>query len=199
MDENAEVPEKKRLTDAIRAARYRVKHKQALMTKNRDRMRHVQQMQKMDREGNPTLRKEYRDKERERKMMYRQKKKVAAVSVAESEEVATTSSIGTFRSPQSFGKALQRSTAALPKSPGKKKVIIAKMAGIEGIRIRKEQRKTEESQEKALVKAFFARPDIAYICPGLKDEVLEMWANAQRDGRPAEYRWRPLFNAAKFG
>jgi len=27
-----------------------------------------------------------------------------------------------------------------------------------------------------------------------------MWtyANAQRDGRPAEHRWRPLFNAAKF-
>jgi len=28
---------------------------------------------------------------------------------------------------------------------------------------------------------------------------LEMWANAQRDGRAAEYRWCPLFNAAKFG
>ena len=26
-----------------------------------------------------------------------------------------------------------------------------------------------------------------------------MWANAKRDGRPAEYRWRPLFSAAKFG
>jgi len=26
-----------------------------------------------------------------------------------------------------------------------------------------------------------------------------MWANAQRNGRPAEHRWRPLFNAAKFG
>ena len=26
-----------------------------------------------------------------------------------------------------------------------------------------------------------------------------MWANAQRDGRPAEHIWRPLFNAAKFG
>ena len=26
-----------------------------------------------------------------------------------------------------------------------------------------------------------------------------MWANAQRDGCPAEYRWHPLFNAAKFG
>ena len=23
-----------------------------------------------------------------------------------------------------------------------------------------------------------------------------MWANAQRDGRPAKYMWRPLFNAA---
>jgi len=26
-----------------------------------------------------------------------------------------------------------------------------------------------------------------------------MWAIAQRDGRPAEYRWRPVLNAAKFG
>jgi len=26
-----------------------------------------------------------------------------------------------------------------------------------------------------------------------------MWANAQRDGRPAEYKWRTVFNAAKFG
>ena len=26
-----------------------------------------------------------------------------------------------------------------------------------------------------------------------------MWANVQRDGHTAEYRWRPLFNAAKFG
>jgi len=26
-----------------------------------------------------------------------------------------------------------------------------------------------------------------------------MWANAQRDGRPAGYRWRPLLNAAMSG
>jgi len=26
-----------------------------------------------------------------------------------------------------------------------------------------------------------------------------MWANDQRDGRPTEHRWRPLFNAVKFG
>jgi len=29
--------------------------------------------------------------------------------------------------------------------------------------------------------------------------ITRMWANAQRDGHPAEYRWRPLFNTAKFG
>jgi len=32
-----------------------------------------------------------------------------------------------------------------------------------------------------------------------EQQQLEMWANAQRDGRPAEHRWRPLFTAAKFG
>jgi len=26
-----------------------------------------------------------------------------------------------------------------------------------------------------------------------------MWANAQRDGGPAEHRWRPLLSAAKIG
>jgi len=33
----------------------------------------------------------------------------------------------------------------------------------------------------------------------LKQNTTRMWANAQRDGRPAEYRWRPLFNDTKFG
>ena len=33
---------------------------------------------------------------------------------------------------------------------------------------------------------------------GKKNRRTRMWANAQRDGRPAEQRWRPLFNAAKF-
>ena len=29
-----------------------------------------------------------------------------------------------------------------------------------------------------------------------KQLKLEMWVNAQRDGRPAEYRWRPLLSVA---
>ena len=32
-----------------------------------------------------------------------------------------------------------------------------------------------------------------------KKNLTRMLANTQRDGRPADYRWRPLFNAAKFG
>ena len=32
-----------------------------------------------------------------------------------------------------------------------------------------------------------------------KKSQTRMWANAQRDGHPVEYRWRPLFNTAKFG
>jgi len=33
----------------------------------------------------------------------------------------------------------------------------------------------------------------------IKTHKTRMWANAQPDGRPAKHRWRPLFNAAKFG
>ena len=33
----------------------------------------------------------------------------------------------------------------------------------------------------------------------LKARLTRMWANAQPDGRPVEHRWRPLFNAPKFG
>ena len=32
----------------------------------------------------------------------------------------------------------------------------------------------------------------------VKRSSTRMWANAQPDGRPAEHRWRPLSNAAKF-
>jgi len=44
---------------------------------------------------------------------------------------------------------------------------------------------------------------VACVSAGLISQVVpfatRMWANAQPDGRPAKHRWRPLFNAAKFG
>jgi len=39
---------------------------------------------------------------------------------------------------------------------------------------------------------------IIIIAVGLHHKT-RMWANVQRDGRPAKHRWRPLYNAAKFG
>jgi len=41
-------------------------------------------------------------------------------------------------------------------------------------------------------------PCSASTVRGSEKSSTRMWANAQRDGRPAEHRWRPLFNAAKF-
>jgi len=42
--------------------------------------------------------------------------------------------------------------------------------------------------------------DIPSVPPSPQNNIqLEMWANAQRDGHPAEYRWRPLLNSAKSG
>ena len=37
------------------------------------------------------------------------------------------------------------------------------------------------------------------LFPQQIEHELEMWANAQCDGRPAEYKWCLLFNTAKFG
>jgi len=34
--------------------------------------------------------------------------------------------------------------------------------------------------------------------PHFNEIRTRMWANAQRDGRPAKHRWYPLFNATKF-
>jgi len=33
----------------------------------------------------------------------------------------------------------------------------------------------------------------------MKTDNARMWADGQHDGHPSEDRWRPLFNAAKFG
>jgi len=38
--------------------------------------------------------------------------------------------------------------------------------------------------------------DLRLLCQTRASCKTRLWANAQPDGRPAEYRWRPLFNAA---
>jgi len=46
---------------------------------------------------------------------------------------------------------------------------------------------------------WLARLGLGFILRNSGPQSTRMWANAQRDGRPPEHRWRPLFNAAKFG
>jgi len=41
--------------------------------------------------------------------------------------------------------------------------------------------------------------DVSFLYAANSNFKTRMWANDQRDGRPAEHRWRPMFNAAKFG
>ena len=36
-------------------------------------------------------------------------------------------------------------------------------------------------------------PELSWLLP--QNKRTGMWANDQRDGRPADYRWHPLFNA----
>ena len=54
-------------------------------------------------------------------------------------------------------------------------------------------------QETSLSHLFTEMPYVDLSKETQKQTQTRMWANDKRDGRPAEYRWRPLFNAAKFG
>ena len=49
------------------------------------------------------------------------------------------------------------------------------------------------------VKSINGRPNDPEFKSQQNITKLEIWANAQRDGGPAEYRRRPMFNVAKFG
>jgi len=49
-----------------------------------------------------------------------------------------------------------------------------------------------------VMKRNIARKSWIHIQLQVESYETRMWANAQRNGRPAKYRWRPLFNAAKF-
>jgi len=67
-------------------------------------------------------------------------------------------------------------------------------------RIRKtwEQWRTQDIIFRGInVTQFYFQP--VTVSQTMKTVRTRMWANAQPDGRPAEHRWRPLFNAAKFG
>jgi len=58
----------------------------------------------------------------------------------------------------------------------------------------------ERGAEQMVFREYSCRGMPSFLEITLKTSAyLEMWANAQRDGRPAEQMWRPVFHATKFG
>jgi len=56
-----------------------------------------------------------------------------------------------------------------------------------------------DSQDTVTRHGNFRRAKTSHTSVETETWKTRMWANAQRDGRPAEHSWRPLFNAAKVG
>ena len=67
----------------------------------------------------------------------------------------------------------------------------------EAERLHKEAGKQHETDENESQRKF--ELDKLKLESETKQTEARMCANAQRGGRPAKHRWRPLFNAAKFG
>lgn len=152
MDDQPQVCEKRAARQSVteRVRKYRLKHKTEDQLKNKLRMREVRKVEKSNRNKSETLMAEYRKKERERKKFYRQRKQtpkaVELQSTPTSDERPSPSKPGSFKSPQSFGKAVKRTLITLPKSPGKKRAIIVKLATIESLKVAME-RKRKKSQK----------------------------------------------------
>ena len=74
-----------------------------------------------------------------------------------------------YRTPQAFGKAVQRLNASLPNSPRKKKAVVVGLASKIGLKLSNKSTSgtlstTTETDKK--VKEFFLREDIVYTMPG---------------------------------
>jgi hypothetical protein len=98
-----------------------------------------------------------------------------------------------FKSRQSFGKALKKINSSLPKCDKKKKVVIQHLAETFGLIPKsKHQRTTVQlaDQLKNDVHNFYLRDDISYQLPGKRDTVVVK----EDDGSKVTHQKRILFN-----
>uniref|UniRef100_A0A6P7GX89 Uncharacterized protein LOC114347894 n=1 Tax=Diabrotica virgifera virgifera TaxID=50390 RepID=A0A6P7GX89_DIAVI len=102
-------------------------------------------------------------------------KNVNVTASAESTSKATESPIGTYNSPRTFGKAVNKVKRSLPNSPHKKTAVLKKLVsdviGIESLvsSTRKVKHAHVTAENRALVVEFFCRDDISRQTPGIKD------------------------------
>ncbi|CAF1545908.1 unnamed protein product, partial [Didymodactylos carnosus] len=98
-----------------------------------------------------------------------------------------------FKSRQSFGKALKKVTSSLPKCDKKKKVIVQHLAQTFGLIPKTTHHRTSIQLTNKLKKDihnFYVRDDVSYQCPGKRDTVVVK----EDDGTKTSYQKRILIN-----
>ncbi|CAF4853346.1 unnamed protein product, partial [Rotaria sp. Silwood2] len=162
---------------AVKRRKDKVKYE---AVKAKDRVRYNSKKQKLT--GASLA--EFRTKNKLRKQKSRENKKKCLVNKPPP---------SSFKSRQSFGKALKKINSSLPKCDKKKKVIIQHLAGTFGLISKsKHQRTTVQlaDQLKTDVYNFYLRDDISYQLPGKKDTIVIK----EDDGSKVTYQKRILFN-----
>ena len=114
---------------------------------------------------------EKRTKDRARQALYQQNKKEEKAK----NNVVSPLKVKIYKTPQAYGKALQKILTALPNSPRKKSETVrgfAKSVGLQLERCMQKELDSETKQKYEIVKVFFFfEKDIVYTAPGLKDYV----------------------------
>ncbi|CAF4522087.1 unnamed protein product, partial [Didymodactylos carnosus] len=127
---------------------------------------------------------EFRAKNKMRQKKFRENKKNSVVDKP---------SPSSFKSHQSFGKALKKVTSSLPKCDLKKKVVIQHVAQSLGLIPKSMHKRTALQLADKLkndVHNFYLRDDVSYQLPGKKDTIVVK----EDDGSKVTYQKRILFN-----
>ncbi|XP_073537000.1 uncharacterized protein [Phyllobates terribilis] len=167
------------VSDKERAKQYRIRNADNVRESNKLRM---QEKRKLEKENQNTVDLQIlRRKERLRKAKYRKRKKSDNVREHTTSTAVPSTSSGTYRSPQAFGKGFKKTCNALPKSPSKKKAVLAKLVADKGLNLETPKKQTLSSrlEVQETVIQFYNKPDIVYTAPGMKDEMT-IWKNGKK-------------------
>uniref|UniRef100_A0A6P7F7Z4 Uncharacterized protein LOC114325658 n=1 Tax=Diabrotica virgifera virgifera TaxID=50390 RepID=A0A6P7F7Z4_DIAVI len=121
--------------------------------------------------------KDYKEKERLRKRLYRKKKRMTEMSNKLAETSPCVSELGSFKRPQSLGKAVKRVKNVLPFSPSKKSAVLCKLINESFPKVAKNlfndksvlSKSSTPEETIVLVKDFYATDSISRQTPGIKD------------------------------
>ena len=126
--------------------------------------------------------------ERDRKRLQRAKKR--SDKLQQSPSNSSQGSVSPYQCPQSLGKAIWRTTRALPKSPRKKMAVLTCLAERAGLSPSAEEvvdrSNANSKMDYSKVRDFYFRPDIVYTCPGMND-CITVWENGIKEKLQKHY------------